>query len=304
MYIYALVIVLLFFAVGRWRRRTLVPKTLVIVMGNCRGGEQAWRSLDRHVLKPYRADLALVVSEEDTPNSLFHKAKYIYKVREYNDWGDVFDRIDTEENLASDWRQWMIHESVLNSGLFGGIHHKGQLLKGSGAIIFAYRYFVKKLIVHHNLTAKYDQFIITRSDHFYECDHEFLDTSKSRHVYVPHGEEYGGVTDRHILIGRDDVLASLDVVKYCLSNRKLLEQHPGLNPERLLLLYYKDIRLYPKIIKFDRSFYTVKQSEDSTRWASGNQQHPGNRQGLFLKYADEYKQTQITCGRRRGGQKK
>ena len=124
-----------------YRRRT--PKTLVIVMGNCRGGEQAWQSLYHHVLKPHHADLALVISEEDIPNSLFHKAKYMYKVREYNDWGDVFDMIDTEENLASDWREWMIHESDLNSGLFGGIHHKGELLKGSGAIIFSYRYFVK-----------------------------------------------------------------------------------------------------------------------------------------------------------------
>jgi hypothetical protein len=55
----------------------------------------------------------------------------------------------------------------------------------------------------------YDQFIITRYDHYYAFEHTPLYVNN-----LPHGEDYGGITDRHMFINTDNVLASLDIIVF------------------------------------------------------------------------------------------
>ena len=63
-----------------------MSKTLVILIGNARGGELAWNSMYKNLLFPYNADLALCFGKSNKRCSLHQKCKYFWEVPEYSDW--------------------------------------------------------------------------------------------------------------------------------------------------------------------------------------------------------------------------
>jgi hypothetical protein len=262
------------------------PKTLVIIIGSSRGSEIAWKSLQTRLLTPMNADLALVLGRGEPINSLYKTSKYTKLVDEYDDWGECIDYISKKEGetspLSPDWRKFLLHNSVLGNGLWGGIKHNGKKLAGSGTIIFCMRYFVKELIEEQKLLDKYDRFIITRSDHYYEFDHA-TDLS-NENIWIPEGEDYGGITGRHIVLNKDHVMTSLDIIPWCLRKREKFEG----NPERLLKYFYTNIGILPKIKRFTRSFFIVKTKTDQTRWGGKNGIFVKDI-GLMSKYTNEYK---------------
>ena len=69
---------------------------------------------------------------------------------------------------STGWKEELLNYTNSNNGLFGGV--KGH--RGSGAIIFMSRWFVRKAYEENNWGDKYDRFVLTRSDHFYECQHD------------------------------------------------------------------------------------------------------------------------------------
>jgi hypothetical protein len=144
------------------------------------------------------------------------------------------------------------------------------------------RYFVKELIEEQKLLDKYDRFIITRSDHYYEFDHA-TDLS-NENIWIPEGEDYGGITGRHIVLNKDHVMTSLDIIPWCLRKREKFEG----NPERLLKYFYTNIGILPKIKRFTRSFFIVKTKTDQTRWGGKNGIFVKDI-GLMSKYTNEYK---------------
>ena len=93
------------------------------------------------------------------------------------------------------------------TGLWGGIPgYKG-------------RWFVSRKIKELGLQAAYDVFVITRSDHYYGCQHnisEFFDPSA---LWLPSGEDWGGFTNisgrpedvEHLVVGKDLVFKALDI---------------------------------------------------------------------------------------------
>lgn len=257
-------------------------RTLIILIGNSRGSEVAWESLYKNAMKPLNADLALVFGKGEKRNSLYDKAAYIKLIDEYNDWGDCIDMIAKKTNLSSvDWRTPFLKNDL--SGLWGGINHEGKTLSGSGAIIFCYRWFVKELIEENDLLQKYDQFIITRSDHYYAYEHPILDKNR---IWVPKGEDYGGITDRHLVIDKANIIKSCEIIPWCLK-KKVTQKG---NPETVLENFYKDIGILSKINRFDRTFFTVKTETDQNRWGKGHIKYIPEI-GLYSKYYNEYKMT-------------
>jgi hypothetical protein len=69
--------------------------TIVFLIGNLRCGEPAWESLYKNVLDFNQADLGLVVGASDdkyNDASLWKRAKYIFREKEYTDWGDALGK--------------------------------------------------------------------------------------------------------------------------------------------------------------------------------------------------------------------
>ena len=51
-------------------------KTLVILLGTARGGEETWKSMYKYLIEPYSADLALLFGKNlDKSSSLYQKAR-------------------------------------------------------------------------------------------------------------------------------------------------------------------------------------------------------------------------------------
>ena len=147
--------------------------SLVIILGNLRGGEEAWKSLYKNVLDVNTADLALILGPANStsnyhyPNSsLYTRAKYVWNFHEYDDWADAIDLIN-----GTSWRETHLpYFTRKRTGLLGGV--KGHL--GSGAIIFMIRWFLSQhLLGNPDVLNQYDRFVITRADHYYQCQHDY-----------------------------------------------------------------------------------------------------------------------------------
>jgi len=274
--------------------------SLVIVIGNLRSGEQAWDTLYKNVLDVNHADLALLIGEEPNKNmpqtshsnsSMFERAKFVWTFPEYEDWADALDELTN----GTSWRQThlpYLEEKVKKGGLFGGIRG----FEGSGLIIFAIRWFLsQRLRANPELLEQYERFVITRSDHYYLCPHRFVELNlRNQTIYIPPGEDWGGVTDRHLVVSRDDILDAIDILPPFFSNPPERDDliH-NKNPEKLLKHRWLEkglrIRYHP------RTMFTCAVRGDQTRWRETRGAVP-NVPGLFLKYPTEYKISEKVCG--------
>lgn len=242
-------------------------------MGNARGGEDTWNSMYKYLLKPYSADLALLFGKtSNKSNSLYAKAKFVWEIDEYANWWDYY------KNYFSN-RLYNIYKNNEIEGLGGGIEN----FRGSGAIIFALRHFLKNN--YKNELIKYDRIILTRSDFYYIDYHPIL---KNDSFYILEGEKYGGVTDRHHIfpsfiledtLGINEYLDNKNNYKYLISKK--------LNPERALLEYFKDNEVIKKIKFCKRVQFIVSKKNESKRW-SYTKGYMFNSNKLLIKYQKEY----------------
>jgi hypothetical protein len=252
----------------------MVEKTLIILIGNARGGEDTWETMYKNLKEPYNADIALCFGYSINKNSsLYRESKYVWEMDEYSDWYDYY-----VNNFTGNWIR--VFDENKHVGLMGGI--KGSI--GSGAIIFAFRNFLLKN--YKNILITYDRIILTRSDYYYIDKHPILDNDK---FYITEGEDYGGITDRHHIFNSkyvDDVLGVCDFM--CdEKNHNLILQHNDINPEKILKIFFEFNGINNKIERCKRVQFTVTEPNDSTRWMQGNVPLVGHH-NLKLKYVSEY----------------
>lgn len=255
-----------------------IEKTLVILIGNARGGEETWGSMYKNLLEQYNADLAICFGEnKDKSLSLYKKAKYIWEIPEYNNWREFYD-----DYFNSDWDTFLNKQKYNNASLMGGIDD----FTGSGAIIFAFRhYLLKNKIDYIN---QYDRIILTRSDFYYIDKHPLLPLGK---LYAVEGEEYGGVSDRHFIFDSKmskDVLGILDFL--CnVANYEMLNkfQDNTINPETALLIFFNYNKISEKLAFHKRVQFTVAVDGDLSRWNKPLGYIPGLNK-LKFKYISEY----------------
>jgi hypothetical protein len=234
---------------------------LVCIIGNLRGGDRPVASLKEHILDPFNADLALCIGRcGDHPYKRL--AKYVWEFDEPKDWSVIWDEVGT------DWRKI---ERDLRSGFWGGIEEVG-----SGAIVFAFRYMLKKYLEENDLVSQYDTFVITRSDHIY-VDNK-MPTSPG--VHIPWGEDHGGITDRHMVVDARHVIRALSVLEYINNELPIIGNK---NAERVLKdhLVHSDL----KIKRYRRNMFIVARKDEQTRWRGATKHFEGD---LYLKYPSEY----------------
>ena len=255
-----------------------MEKTLVILIGNARGGEETWNTMYKNLLEPYNADLALCFGYTDNKtSSLYQKSKYIWELPEYDNWRKYYD-----ENFKENWDYIFKKQSSDKTGLGGGIDN----YDGSGAIIFAFRDFILKN--KENVLKLYDRIILTRSDFYYVDTHPILPLGK---LYSIEGEEYGGISDRHFVF---DSNMSKDVLGICdflcdENNFNFLSslQEFTINPEKALLIFFNNNKIIEKIEHFRRVQFTVAVNGDLSRWCQPSGFIPGSNT-VRHKYYSEY----------------
>lgn len=271
-------------------------RTLVVLMGDLRCGETAWESLYRNVLDYNQADLALFTQPPPQASyrnaSLWHRAMHVELVPNYTDWSDALDLV-----AGPDWREQVAryYSPQSHPALLGGVPG----YEASGAIVNMYKWFVANRIREREWLPQYDRYLVTRTDQYYACplDVAALDP---QFLWVPQGEDYGGVTDRYLIASRDLVLAALDTLapflrdprRYTWKFARTFFGHK-INCEKVLLYLWRDAGLEPLLRRFTRNMYTCMAPTDCSRW--GSIQGYAADTKLHLKYPKEYTATQQTC---------
>ena len=248
-------------------------KTLIVLLGSARGGEETWKSMYKYLLEPLSADLALLFGKtSDKKASLYKKAKFIWEIEEYSDRWDYYTKYFSN-------RIYDIYKHNEIEGLGGGIGK----FRGSGAIIFALRHFLKNNF--KNVLLNYDRIVLTRSDFYYIDFHPNL---KNDAFYILEGEGYGGVTDRHHIFpsSMTDKILSINEFLDKKENYKYLLTK-NLNPERALTEYYKNINIFEQIKFCKRVQFIVAKRNESKRW-SYTKGYKFNSNTLLIKYQKEY----------------
>ena len=271
-------------------------RTLVVVLGNVRGGTPAWKSMIRELLDPNMADLALLVGEGDPTNppehTLLHdRAKYIWTVPEYDDWADAMEDIPDK---PLDWRPRLF--GMTNATRRGNILlGAAQNISGSGALVFMFRFYLSQKLVEHNLLSVYNRFVVTRSDHYYLCVHD-LSILSNDYIWVPEGSDHYGICDRHFIASNETVLSALDIlpplVRHPEAYREQVETYPY-NTERFLRLRWEQEGLGPLLQRFNRTLFLVASSKDNTRWKPKGKYI--KHLDVYLKYSQEYRLSSKAC---------
>jgi hypothetical protein len=137
---------------------------------------------------------------------------------------------------------------------------------------------------------RYDRFVITRSDFVWPCPHPPLSVLDRDAIWVPDGEYYGGISDRHLVASRSDVIACLSVIEDILLHPfQLYEEmkHQSCNNEQFLAYHLKRKGLLHKVRVFPYVMYTARSMSDtSPTWMSGDYEPTV---GHFVKYEKEFR---------------
>jgi hypothetical protein len=272
-------------------------KTLVIILGQTRADKLTWASFKTHVLDQLNADLALCVGESpNNNNSNFYwvHAKYKWIVPEYEDFGDGFDQIQLERyGHTTNWRRILQVKSQWLGGIKGDGEHPG-----SAGILIYFRAKLYDFLVKEHIADQYDRFIITRSDFIWEVSHPNVERLKPNFVWIPYGEFYGGVTDRHVVLSRQNLGAYLNLIDPILEDTDALISSmmeaipkPIWNLERYILFHLKRAHMDSEIRFLPYMMYSVREESTPTRWAQGVYNAD---LGYYIKYPTEKERAALT----------
>lgn len=279
-----------------WMRNNIQKqRVLVIIIGQARGGNLAWKSLHKFLIQPFNAHLALYISNQNTTTFLHKTAHYIWTIPELTDWGLVFEMVSKEcstKTHATDWRNYCQIPGIFMGGVSNCSH------PGSAGILLGFRWLVHKKILELNLLDKYDWFILTRADELYLCKHFNFFQMVKTHALLPTGEYYGGFSDRHI-IGKSSLFMTMINIttelvcnsEYWLKTLKRSGESFNLEKIQKVLWFHRNI----SVSEFSRSMFTVRTKTDPTRWSKGEAHPDVAKFGLKLKYTNEFSSTVKYC---------
>ena len=152
--------------------------------------------------------LALLINEPyDRSNPLWQSAKYRWTYQDRADFGEAYDE-------AQDWLCAKIQSRAAR--LAGVAWDQGHLagrneiatIRNAAALLFSL--FARWLLLRHlqgeNILDRYDRFVITRSDFVWLCPHPPLSILDRDSIWVPDGENWDGLNDRHLVVSREHVV--------------------------------------------------------------------------------------------------
>jgi len=267
-------------------------RVLVAVVAETRTGEVTTESFFTNVLDVLGADLALCVGDHESENPFYERARFVWRTREPDDWGDLYDR-------KARGPQWRV---LLTPGaqLLGGVDDPEIKEIGSGAIVLYFRQFLKESIEREGIADDYDWLVVTRSDLLWPTPHPSTRRLSARRIYALDGESYGGVEDRHLIVPRRYIRRFLQVpdpifsdpigLKNQLDRISVAQDWPVLNPERYLAARLKSLRLMRRVRFLPYVPFLVRAPGGSTRWSPG---FFDEELGAYIKYPTELERSRI-----------
>lgn len=270
---------------------THAPKerVLVCVLGQLRAHELTWPNFKTNVLDELEADLAVCIGTDDQfdpANPYYANARHRWSIAEFADYAEGFELARQALGGVADWRMLL----TVGSQWLGGIKAENAH-PGSGSIQIFFRWFLLNNLLKDNLIAQYDRFIITRSDFFYCSPHPPVDVLDCNALWIPDGEDYGGFTDRHLVVTAGDVQASLSLIDDIVVRPHALlaemRRYNQWNIERYLRFQFVKKGLARRVRRFPYVMFTVRGANDSSSWSWGKFDPEA---GMIVKYASEKKE--------------
>jgi hypothetical protein len=261
-------------------------KCLVCVLGQARSWRLTWPSFKRHVLENLEADLALCVGEDSqkVENPFFQHAKHVWEYPEIRDWGDAFD--DLADRFCRPRTEWRKLLQIKDQWLGGVLGENAQ--PGSGAILLFFRWFLVHNIRRNGLIAEYDRFVITRSDYCYLAPHPPISLLKPDKIWIPWGEDYDGLTDRHIVLGKNDLYPALEIASDIVCDTEnlfgVMSSKTTWNIEQFIALQFRRRGIMLKVRRFPPPMFTVREEQTTSRGSMGQYD---SRVGMIVKYPAE-----------------
>jgi len=277
-----------------------MPKTLVIILAETREYELTFDNFKQNVIDTLNADLCLCIGVKPNYNynNPFYKlAKYKFSYDEPNDFGNAFDYaydILSKENREPNplhWREFL----KIPDQFMGGIKDSKNQHPGSAGILVFFRWFLLKNLIEHDLINKYDRFIITRSDFIYNLPHPKVELMDENSIWVPNSEHYGGYTDRHVVLSKNNIEKYLNILnnfvlrsnEYFSKMKKTVFRDTVYqwNLERLIKFNLEQNNVLSPVKEFPYIMYSIRNINGTSRWQMGTY---SDKLGYYIKYQNEY----------------
>lgn len=273
----------------------LTNKTLVVVVGNCRGGEDAWESLYAHVLDTNYADLAMMIGNtSERRSSLFSRSRFIWFAKEFphNKWDGALDEIERVASIPPQELSWQDVAMTSKYSAFGGTMVDPN---GNGVITPYQKWLLAHALHESSLMRHYERIIVTRTDQYYLCDLHLHDMGLGDHAWVPRGQDWGGLCDRFMVMPKHRTWTILTAIEHPLRHLHMYTSYPFQKNPETLLKYGLEHRGVP-VRRFPRNMFTVKREKDlsNTKIRGGRQGVPG-LPTLIIKKINEYRMARRTC---------
>jgi hypothetical protein len=278
-------------------------KTLVCILGQTRAQDITWINFNNYVLKSLNADLALCVAEKKTLNNQMYKnAKFIWKHKDLNNFSKHFDDIQKKlirsKNLdyKPNWKKLFKMKNFWHYTISDMRRIKGSsfIRFGTGTLLIFNRWFLLQKIMKLGLIKKYDRFIITRSDFFWNIHHPTMRNLDPSYIWIPNGEKYGGYTDRHAVLSRTNIYDYLNLLEPILLEPKklfdLMKSKKNWNLEKYIKFYLNKKGYSKKVKFFPYVMFSVRNKLIKTGFRPGSFSH---KHKFFIKYFKEYLSSMI-----------
>lgn len=251
-------------------------KNLVILQtSTLRGNEDTWRTIYKHLLDPLQADLALCVfGSFDKNSSLYKRAKHIYHLDNYVNWDDYYT-VNCPEQV----------NNILN--FFNNININA--FPRAAFFNFTHKHCIKNNF--KSVALNYDRIILSRSDYFFINDHPLLDND---FVYIPNGEDWGGVCDRQCVFPSYLWDTVLDIINFIATsiNLELKPGQYGINSEYVHKLFLEKNSINYKRYPSCQFITHVNKCNLPLNYEKMNQSlntHTlSNNKDVYIKYITEY----------------
>jgi hypothetical protein len=271
-----------------------VEKVLVCVLASTRAHQVTFPSFKRQVLDELNGDLALALlidEKYDYANPFWQHAKYRWTAPIFSDIGDAFDLAQRwlcqqHKVEAPNWRSMLRLKGMWQGGI-----RSPDPQPGVSSILPFCRWLLLNGLQQDEILDRYDRFVITRSDFVWSCPHPPLSILDRDAIWLPDGEDWGGLNDRHFVVSRANVVNCLNMIEDIVLRpiqlyEEMKNQPKDWNDEQFLACHFGSKGLLQKVKRFPYVMYTARPAnDDSPTWSWGRYEPAV---GHYVKYEKEF----------------